>query len=84
MKLTEIEKYQALAIVFAGVSVILGILLFRATNRDIVSSVEETKQAIENCSDRITEWNKKYPSGTAPTIQSQNELILVLQSCGAK
>lgn len=83
MKLTEVEKYQSLAIVFAGAAVILGILLFRAKNPSITSGVKLASEAIEECSDRISDWNRKYPSGTTPSIQSQNELILVLQSCGA-
>ncbi len=83
MKLTEIEKYQALAIVFAGATVILGILLFRAKNPTITSGVKLASEAIEECSDRIADWNRKYPSDTTPSVQSQNELILVLQSCGA-
>lgn len=84
MKLTEVEKYQSLAIIFVGATVILGILLFRAKNPSINSGVKLASEAIRECSDRITDWNRKYPSGTTPSIQSQNELILVLQSCGAK
>ncbi len=84
MKLTELEKYQSLTIVFAGAVVILGILLFRAKNPSIDSGVKLASEAIRECSDRITDWNRKYPSGTAPTVQSQNELIMVLQSCGAE
>jgi hypothetical protein len=84
MAITETQKYQYWAIAFAIIAVILAVLLIRSNNPGVRSGVDMASDAIAECSDGIKAWNEKYPKGTAPTVQSQNELIIVLQGCGAK
>jgi hypothetical protein len=84
MAITETEKYQYTTIAFAVIAIVLAILLIRAKHQTVAEGVDNAKTAIEACSKGIEDWNKKYPPGTAPTVQSQTELITVLQGCGAK
>ncbi len=84
MKITEVEKYQYMTIGFAIVAIVLAVLLIRAKHQTVAQGIGSAKDAIEACSDGIKGWNEKYPPGTTPTVQSQSELIIVLQSCGAK
>ena len=84
MKLNEVEKYQYLAVFFAAIAIILAILLMRAKNPHVTDGVDSAAEALQSCSDNLKAWNKKYPAGTEPSLQSQNELVIVLQSCGAK
>ena len=81
--MTESQKYQYLAVFFAVVAIILAVLLIRAKNPTVVSGVDQASNALQACSDGLKAWSDKYPKGTAPTVQSQNELIIVLQGCGS-
>lgn len=84
MATTETQKYQYLAIFFALVAIVLAVLLIRAKNPTVEEGVDSAAEAIQACSDNIKAWTDKYPKGTAPTTQSQNELIIILQGCGAE
>ena len=84
MKITEVEKYQYLSVAFAVIAIVLAVLLIRAKNPTVTEGFEIASQALQNCSDGIKAWTEKYPAGTTPSVQSHSELVIVLQSCGAK
>ncbi len=81
MKLTEIEKYQYTTIVFGIAVIVLAILLMRAKTTIKSGNTDTYSSDIKGCNSGIAEWLTKYPTGTAPTLESQNALVEVLTTC---
>lgn len=81
MRLTEIEKYQYTTIIFGIAIIVLAILLMRANNNIRLNNSNSYGKDIEPCNSQIADWLTKYPTGTAPTLESQNALVEVLTVC---